>query len=80
MGDRIDQQAVVAERVEDRRRVGGAGRRKRIDALFGAGEFVVEEFRQRVVDGVGARRGCAAEKEQDGDEARERHSVLSAIS
>ena len=73
MGDRIDQQPVVAKRIENRRRIGGAGGGESGYALFGAGELVVKELRQRVIDRIGARGAGAAEKKENGEEARKIH-------
>ena len=61
---RIDQQAIVAERVQN-----GRGLRRRLgrqfaDRRLGLRKFVVEELGQRVVDGVGASGG--REHEQRG--------------
>jgi hypothetical protein len=73
MRDRIDQQAIVAERLEDRRRIRGPARREFADRLFGARELVVEELRQGVVERVGAREARAAQEEKGGEQARDRH-------
>ncbi len=73
MRDRIDQQAIVAERLEDRRRIRRPARREFADRLFGARELVVEELRQRVVERVGAREARAAEEDEGGEQARDRH-------
>ena len=66
----IDQQAIVAERLQNgrglRRRLG----RQLADRSLGLREFVVEKLRQRVVDRVGA--GGGREREQRaGRRARE---------
>ncbi len=52
---RVEQETIVAERVQDR---GGLRRRfgrEFADRLLGLGKLVVEKFRQRVVERVGAR-------------------------
>ena len=66
----IDQQAIVAERLENRR-----GLRRRLgrqfgDRLLGLRKFVVEKLRQRVVERVGAGDGRKREQGQNAERAQ----------
>ena len=74
----IDQQAIVAERLENgrglRRRLG----RQLADRRRGLRKFVVEKLGQRVVDGVGAGRG--REHEQRENPERANRAEMSAAS
>src|SRR5208282_1642757 len=67
---RIDQQAIVAERLQN-----GCGLWRRLgsqlaDCRRGLRKFVVEKFRQRVVNGVGAGGACEREQRQDAERAK----------
>ena len=67
----IDEQSVVAERVQN-----GRGLRRRLGRQFAdrglrLREFVFEKLRQRVVDRVGASSACDDEKREDADRAEE---------
>ena len=62
-------QAIVAERFQN-----GGGLRRRLGGQFadrgcGLGKLVVEELRQRVVDGVGAGGRCERHEGEDADRA-----------
>ena len=59
----IDQQAIVAERFEDRRSLGRRFRREFADRCLGLGKLVVEKARQRIVQRVGA--GGAGHEEKN---------------
>ena len=67
----IDHEAIVAERLQN-----GRGLRRRLGRQFadrgrGLGKLVVEELRQRVVDGVGAGGGRERHEGEDTDRAQE---------
>ena len=67
----IDHEAIVAERLQN-----GGGLRRRLgrqlsDRGCGLGKLVVEELRERVVDGVGASGGRERHESQDTDQRAE---------
>ena len=68
---RVDQQAVVAESLEDRRGLGRRGGGELTDRLLGIGKLVGEEQRQRIVEAVGPRRAGEGEGAEKGDDERE---------
>ena len=70
----IDQQAIVAERLQN-----GCGLRRRLgrqlaDRGLRLRKFVVEKLRQRVVDGVGASSGCDHEQRETSARTRGEHA------
>ena len=67
MVGRVEQQPIVAERVENRCGLRGRLGRELADRLLRLGKLVGEEFRQRVVERVGAR----GRREQQTREERE---------
>ena len=74
---RVDQQAVVAESVEDRRSLGRRGGGELIDRLQGIGKLVGEEQRQRIVEAVGPRRAGKSEAAEEGEnDERDRERAL----
>ena len=67
----IDQQAIVAKRLQN-----GRGLRRRFGRQFAdrglrLREFVVEKLRQRVVDSVGAGSACEHEKRENAERAED---------
>ncbi len=70
---RIDQQAVVAERVENRRSLRRRGGGQLIDRLQSIGKLVGEKQRQRIVEAIGPRRAGTSEAAEEGEnDERER--------